>query len=72
VIAVMTTELPSKELGRTFIHKVSRMAYEGEVRYARWRSVMGISPAFTPLASRQSDSASPDVPYWNDDGPPKR
>ncbi len=37
VIAVMTTALPSKNLGRSFIHSISRMAYADELRLARWR-----------------------------------
>ncbi|HEV2644337.1 MAG TPA: serine hydrolase, partial [Candidatus Elarobacter sp.] len=71
VIAIMTTALPSKDLGRAFIHKISRLAYVDELRYGRWRAAMGISPAFAP-ASRRGDGGSPDVPYWNDDGPPTR
>ncbi|HEY2475343.1 MAG TPA: serine hydrolase [Candidatus Cybelea sp.] len=36
-IAVMTTALPSQELGREFIHRISRLAYTDEVSFARWR-----------------------------------
>ena len=52
VIAVMTTALPSQDLGRQFIHRVSRLAYSDELRFARWRSKHGGS------------SASPDLTYW--------
>jgi beta-lactamase class A len=60
VIAVMTTRLPSLEMGRTFIRSLSRFAYAQEGRLATWRSVAGIST--------YSDGAplpnSPDVRYW--------
>jgi beta-lactamase class A len=52
VIAVMTTALPSQDLGRTFIHRISRMAYSDELHFARWRR------------SHESESLSPDVTYW--------
>ncbi len=57
VIAVMTTALPSQDLGRTFIHSVSRLAYADELRFARWRQAMG---------QEQSAGASSDAQYWND------
>jgi beta-lactamase class A len=57
VIAVMTTALPSQDLGRSFIHTVSRLAYADELRFARWREATGIA----------NDSASPDPAalYWS-------
>jgi beta-lactamase class A len=66
VIAVMTTALPSQDLGRTFIRHISRMAYADELRFARWREDMGIAPAFVPHAASDNVGTSPDVPYWND------
>ena len=57
VIAVMTTALPSQDLGRAFIHAVSRLAYADELRFARWRAVTG---------EDQSAGVSPDSNYWND------
>lgn len=57
VIAVMTTALPSQDLGRAFIHSVSRLAYADELRFARWREAMG--PA-------ENTATSPDADYWND------
>ncbi|MBV8198430.1 MAG: serine hydrolase [Candidatus Eremiobacteraeota bacterium] len=60
VIAVMTTALPSKDLGRAFIHTVSRMAYTDELRSARWR---------TDTMPMNAD-VSPDVPYWDAGSPP--
>ncbi len=70
VIAVMTTALPSQDLGRSFIHKISRLAYVSELRFAHWRQAMGIVPSFAPAPTQQNAGASPDVPYWNDDPPP--
>jgi len=71
VIAVMTTALPSQELGRAFIHNVSRTAYVDELRFARWREEMGMAPAFAEQRASESTDVSPDVPYWND-APPRR
>lgn len=70
VIAVMTTALPSKNLGRSFIHTVSRLAYIDELRFARWREEMGIAPEFAPPAATPGNGGSPDVPNWNDNPPP--
>lgn len=81
VIAVMTTALPSQDLGRSFIHTVSRLAYADELRFARWRESMGISPSVDaqpsldvqPSADEQpssgSGNATPDVPYWQQPSP---
>ncbi|HEV3092591.1 MAG TPA: serine hydrolase [Candidatus Cybelea sp.] len=52
-IAVMTTALPSQDLGREFIHRVSRLAYADELGFARWRAMHG-----------PTEGTSPDVPYW--------
>jgi beta-lactamase class A len=65
VIAVMTTHLPSLDLGRRFIRGVSWMAYASFERFAQWRTSAGL-PAFgpeqqTPLAQ----PGSPDVPMWS-------
>ncbi len=57
VIAVMTTSLPSADLGRSFIHAVSRITYTGEIRFAQWRQTAG-SP-------QQTTGASPDAGYWS-------
>ncbi len=58
VIAVMTTQLPSQDLGRSFIHTVSRIAYSGELRFARWRHATGGDP--------RAAAVSPDAGYWSD------
>lgn len=62
VIAVMTTALPSQDLGRTFIHSISRLAYADEVRLARWRRASGLS---FPAISGEPGTTSPDVRYWS-------
>ena len=61
VIAVMTTELRSKDLGRAFIHSVSRLAYADEMRFARWREAS--APQNTD--EQEPDAASPDAQYWS-------
>jgi beta-lactamase class A len=71
VIAVMTTALPSQDLGRSFIHRVSRLAYTDELRFARWRQAMGIAPAFEEAPLATARDVSPDVPYWSNGPPPK-
>lgn len=63
VIAVMTTALPSKDQGRTFIRSISRLAYSDEVRLARWRHSSGLSFPFSLAAPEGSQS--PDVRYWS-------
>jgi beta-lactamase class A len=63
VIAVMTTALPSQDLGRSFIHSVSRLAYADELRLARWRSATSYAGA---IDSDSGTGTSPDASYWND------
>ncbi len=58
VIAVMTTALPSQDLGRAFIHKISRLTYRDEVRAGKWRQMHGIV-----------SGSSPDVDYWTETTP---
>jgi beta-lactamase class A len=60
VIAVMTTALPSQDLGRSFIHAVSRLAYTDELRFAHWREAAGSDDL----------DVSPDASYWNDASDP--
>ncbi|HEY1868578.1 MAG TPA: serine hydrolase [Candidatus Cybelea sp.] len=61
VIAVMTTALPSADLGRSFIHAVSRITYTDEIRFAQWRQAAGGTPSAT--------SSSPDAGYWGGNQP---
>ncbi len=52
VIVVMTTALPSQDLGRQFIHRISRLAYSDELHFAKWRHAHAIT------------SLSPDETNW--------
>jgi beta-lactamase class A len=72
VIAVMTTELPDLDLGRSFIHKVSRLAYDGFSRFEGWRESAGLAafaaPGYSDMASSDtggSDPISPDEAMWD-------
>lgn len=64
VIAVMTTHLPSLDMGRTFIRSLSLMAFQQEARMTAWRGITGIS-AF----SETNGVTSPDLKYWQHSGP---
>jgi hypothetical protein len=59
IIAVMTTHLPTLDSGRSFIHRISRLAYSSLVRFATWRAGEGL-PGFTqgegPARSAQPTS----------------
>ena len=75
VIVVMTTALPSQDLGRAFIHTVSRLAYTDELRLARWREEMGIPSTFEqPESDDAQAGATPDLRYWDETpaAPPTR
>ena len=68
VIAVMTTQLPSLPVGRTFIHRVSRLAYDSLGRLAHWRRLAGV-PGFklgiaAPRDGTTSSSLAPDLQMW--------
>jgi beta-lactamase class A len=67
VIAVMTTQLPDLDLGRAFIHKVSRLAYDGFGRFAQWRETEGIAPfsVTDPLAASGAQALAPDLKMWD-------
>jgi beta-lactamase class A len=60
VIAVMTTQLPDLSLGRAFIHKVSRIAYDGLRRFATWRQGQGIA-AFSGDSPALADDRRPET-----------
>ena len=65
VIAVMTTHLPSLDLGRRFIRGVSWLAYASFERFALWRTSAGL-PAFGPAQmTPAAQPGSPDVPMWS-------
>jgi beta-lactamase class A len=66
VIAVMTTQLPDLELGRRFIHKVSRIAYDAFERFASWREERGIAGfAFGASAGPVAQILAPDERMWH-------
>ena len=66
VIAVMTTQLPDLDLGRAFIHKVSRIAFDEFSRFATWREDRGIA-AFDigRPAEAVAEPLAPDEAMWN-------
>jgi beta-lactamase class A len=71
IIAVMTTRLQSLSIGRRFIRKVSKMAYEHLGRFARWREESGM-PAFKLSVNPRSGGTqplAPDLEMWNVRGP---
>lgn len=61
VIAVMTTQLRSADLGRAFIHSVSRLAYSDELRLARLRQ----SASDDTGDDDSTRAPSPDASYWD-------
>ena len=69
VIAVMTTNLPTLDQGRHWIHGVSRIAYDELGRFAQWRQDSGIA-AFDPHAAQPvaprilAEPISPDETMW--------
>ena len=66
IIAVMTTQLPDLDLGRAFIHKVSRIAFDQFSRFATWREDQGIA-AFSVghTAETVAEPLTPDEAMWN-------
>lgn len=67
-IAVMTTNLPNLETGRTFIRQVSRLTYDSFKRFGQWR-VSNRLPAFAIDGATTTASApqtlTPDVAMWS-------
>jgi beta-lactamase class A len=70
VIAVMTTQLPDLDLGRAFIHRVSRLAYRELGSFAVWREDRGIA-AFNVDSSESlaqsslAGAVAPDEVMWD-------
>jgi beta-lactamase class A len=62
VIAVMTTDLPSLDDGRTFIRGVSKVTYQQMRRYASWREAAGID--VNGIGTSGLPAISPDVALW--------
>ena len=66
VIAVMTTQLPDLDLGRAFIHRVSRMTYHEFGRAEIWRENRGIAAFDVAAAPRSLAGAQPpDEAMWD-------
>lgn len=65
-IAVMTTNLPTLESGRRFIHGVSRLAYDEISRFADWRLTNAVPeiPEQTATATRPPSTDS-DLRMWS-------
>ncbi|MHB8145691.1 MAG: serine hydrolase [Vulcanimicrobiaceae bacterium] len=63
VIAVYTTGLPSRTVGRTFFHRLSSDAYRDEQRLAVWRASVGID-TFAVDDSVTAHEFPSDVRYW--------
>jgi beta-lactamase class A len=59
VIAVMTTHLPSLDMGRSFIRTLSLLTFQQEARMATWRGIAGFS-AF----NETNGITPPDLRYW--------
>ena len=69
VIAVMTTSLPTLDVGYSFIHGVSWLTYEAMNQLASWRQEMGIPPVerlTQPAVGAQPDASTlaPDLKNW--------
>jgi beta-lactamase class A len=66
VIAVMTTQLPDLDLGRAFIHRVSKIAYHELGSFELWRENRGIA-AFNVDDSSTSiaGAEAPDEAMWD-------
>jgi beta-lactamase class A len=63
VIAVMTTHLPSLDIGRTFIRTLSLLTFQHEARMAEWRGIAGFG-AFEAT----NGITPPDLRYWEHSG----
>ncbi len=66
VIAVMTTHLPTLDVGRRFIRGVSRMAYGAVARFASWRVANNIPelPKASENVGGPQTFAAPDIEMW--------
>jgi len=62
VIAVYTTGLPSRGIGRTFFHRLSSDAYRDEQRLAAWRATVGIETF--AVGDTVTARVPSDVRYW--------
>jgi hypothetical protein len=65
VIAVMTTRLPSLSVGRHFIRKVSRIAFDELGRFEKWRAGSGLPAFVLGTAPGSTQPLAPDLQMWN-------
>ena len=63
VIAVMTTSLPTLDMGRSFIRGVSWLTYQAMVKFASWRIAEGLGPV-DRLTRPSGGPDTPDVQMW--------
>ncbi|HKU69099.1 MAG TPA: serine hydrolase [Candidatus Baltobacteraceae bacterium] len=59
VIAVMTTDLPSLDSGRSFIRHISKMAFNRMEQLAQWRLANGSASPLSADATNASQAAPP-------------
>ena len=68
IIAVMTTSLPTLDIGRNFIRGVSWLTYQAMEQVASWREQSGLAPAERLTYPTQSveapSSMEPDLRMW--------
>jgi beta-lactamase class A len=66
VMAVMTTNLPTLDAGYTFIHGVSRLAYNQLSRFTVWREANDVGPLPLTANARPANSGNPqrDLQMW--------
>ncbi|HLI96418.1 MAG TPA: serine hydrolase [Candidatus Baltobacteraceae bacterium] len=57
VIAVMTTDLPSLDSGRSFIHRISKMAYTDLTRFGQWRLANDLDPTQVNAEDTSTETA---------------
>lgn len=62
-IAVMTTDLPSLDAGRSFIHGVSKLAFRQLARFETWRETN--LPTFEAIAIHSPALPGPDLRMWS-------
>jgi hypothetical protein len=63
VIAVMTTHLPSLDMGRAFIRALSLDAFDTEAQMANWHEAVGVRPF-----NATNGVTPPDLRYWQHSG----
>lgn len=66
IIAVMTTALPTLDIGRSFIQGVSKLTYTAMEQFASWRQETGLTPVdhFMRPADTPQAPLSPDLRMW--------